>query len=92
MYSRALCRPTAQHQSPHLATVVTAITVAAIKGQDGYSLSKIASNKHLPENLTNPKEQQRAFECPKPTYVNNYVQLKSSKLSQRLISHSSKAY
>lgn len=40
------------------ATVVTAITVAAIKGQDGGSLSKIDSNKHLPENSTNPKKKQ----------------------------------
>lgn len=43
------------------ATVVTAITVAAIKGQDGGSLSKIDSNKHLPKNSTNPKKQQTVF-------------------------------
>ena len=48
------------------ATVVTAITAAAIKGQDGCSFSKIDSNKHLPENSTNPKEQQTVFECPNP--------------------------
>lgn len=72
------------------ATVVTAITVAAIKGQDGCSLSKIDSNKHLPENSTKPKEQQTFFESPIPTCVNNYIQLKPSKLSQREITHSTK--
>ncbi len=46
------------------ATVVTAITVAAIKGQDGCSFSKIDSNKHLPENSTNPKEQLTALSVP----------------------------
>lgn len=56
------------------ATVVTTITVAAIKGQDGCSLSKIDSNKHLPENSANPKEQQTVFGTPCPTCVNNYTQ------------------
>lgn len=63
-------------------TVVTAITVAAIEGQDGCSFSKIDSNKHLPENSANPKEQETAFECPSSTCVNNYTLLQSSKLSQ----------
>lgn len=55
------------------ATVMTAIPVAAIKGQGGCSLSKIDSNKHLLENSTNPSEW-RLFMCPNPTCVNDYTE------------------
>lgn len=49
--------------TPH-ATVVTAITVAAIKGHDGCSLSKIDSNKHLPENSTILRSNRRFLRVP----------------------------
>lgn len=55
------------------ATVVTAITAAAIKGHNGCSLSKIDSNKHLPQNSTDPKEKQTDVGSVSPTYLNNYV-------------------
>lgn len=45
------------------ATVLTAITATAIKGQDSGSLSKIDSNKHLPEVSTNLQRNRRLFEC-----------------------------
>lgn len=92
-HTHAQIRPSSLYSATPItafATVVTAITVAAIKGQDSCSLSKIDSNKHLPENSTNPKEQQTFCESPNPTCVNNYIQLKSSKLSQREITHSTK--
>lgn len=48
------------------ATVMTAISIAATKGQGGCLLSKIDFNKDLPENSTNPR-QQWTFEGPNPT-------------------------
>lgn len=74
------------------ASVVTAITVAAIRGQDGYSLSKIDSNKHLQENSTNPKEQQAALGVPiQLVWITVYSQNPPSGVRGQ-ITQSTKAY
>lgn len=45
---------------------------AAIGGQGGCSPPQTHSNKHLPENSTNPQDWQ-VLKCPNPTCVNNYT-------------------